>query len=133
LINYNDISDLKKKISEEPNICAVMLETIQGEAGVIIPKDGYIKEVKNLCKTNNILLILDEVQTGFGRCGTLFDYMHDGVQPDILTVGKALSGGFMPISGAFTSKEIMLNIKPGEHGSTFGGNPLAMHVAKAAV
>lgn len=110
-----------------------MLEPIQGEAGVIIPPKGYIKEVSKICKANNVLLILDEVQTGFGRTGKLMCSEWEGVKPDILAVGKALSGGMMPASAAFCNNDLMLTIKPGDHGSTFGGNPLAMCVAREAI
>ena len=110
-----------------------MIESIQGELGVIIPEKGYLKQVKGLCKQYNVLFILDEVQTGFGRTGKLMAYDWDDAKPDIVSVGKALSGGTMPVSAAFCNDEVMMNIKPGDHGSTYGGNPLAMAVSKAAI
>ena len=114
---------------------AIMLEPVQGEGGVILPQDGYLLKVKALCEKYNILLITDEVQTGLGRCGTLMGYMHDlgDVKPDIVTLGKAISGGVTPVSGILADDHIMMTIKPGDHGSTYGGNPLGMAVAKAAV
>lgn len=133
LVPYDDINALKNLIENDPTICAVMLESIQGERGVIIPQEGYLKQIRELCTKHNVLMIMDEVQTGFGRTGKLMGYNWEGVKPDIVAVGKALSGGIMPISGAFCNDEIMLCIRPGEHGSTFGGNPLAMAVAKAAI
>lgn len=134
LVNYNDIADLKAKLQHHGNnVCAVMLEPIQGEAGVKVPANGYLSEVKKLCKANNVLFILDEIQTGFGRTGKLMAYEWDNAQPDILAVGKALSGGMMPVSAAFCNDNIMMNIKPGDHGSTYGGNPLAMRVSKVAI
>ncbi len=114
-------------------VCGVMLEPIQGEAGCIVPQQGYLAQVKKICKENNALFIADEVQTGFGRCGTLMRYQAENVKPDILITGKALSGGMMPVSATFCNDDIMLNIKPGEHGSTYGGNPLGMAVAKVAI
>lgn len=117
----------------DPNICAILLEPIQGEAGAIVPTKGYLKKVSELCKKYNVLLIADEIQTGFGRTGKMMAYEWENVKPDIVTVGKALSGGFMPVSAAFCNDNIMLNIKPGEHGSTYGGNPLAMAVAKVSI
>jgi len=110
-----------------------MVEPIQGEAGVVVPDDGYLREVKALCEEHNVLLVIDEVQTGLGRCGTKLACHHDGVTPDILILGKALSGGVLPVSAVLASNEVMLTIKPGEHGSTYGGNPLACAVARAAL
>ena len=112
-----------------------MLEPVQGEGGVILPQEGYLKKVKDLCSKYNILLITDEVQTGLGRCGTLMGYMHDlgDVKPDIVTLGKAISGGVTPVSGILADDHLMMTIKPGDHGSTYGGNPLGMAIAKAAV
>jgi ornithine--oxo-acid transaminase len=110
-----------------------LVEPIQGEAGVIIPDEGYIKKIREICSKNNVLLIMDEIQTGFGRTGKKFAFQHDGIKPDILLVGKALSGGMLPISAALSSKEIMMVITPGSHGSTFGGNPLAGAVAIASL
>ena len=133
LFNYNDVQDLKTKLETDKNICAVVVEPIQGEAGGIIPNKGYLKEVSKLCKKHNVLLVTDEVQTGWGRTGKLFCYEYEDVKPDIVTVGKALSGGMMPVSAAFANNNIMDLIKPGDHGSTFGGNPLGMAVSKVAI
>lgn len=114
-------------------MCGIMLEPIQGECGVIIPDEGYLRQVKDLCVKHNVLMILDEVQTGFGRTGKLMAYDWEGMKPDIVSVGKALSGGTMPVSAAFCNNDIMMNVKPGDHGSTYGGNPLAMAVSRAAI
>ena len=116
-----------------PKTAAVMLEPIQGENGVIIPPKGYLKEVAEICKTNNVLFIADEIQTGLGRTGKLFASHHDNVRPDMIIIGKALSGGFYPISAVLADKAILGLIKPGEHGSTFGGNPLAAAIGLAAL
>ncbi len=110
-----------------------MVEPIQGEAGVVVPEDGYMRKVKELCKKYNVLLIADEVQTGLCRTGTRLAVDHDGILPDILVLGKALSGGVLPVSAVLASDEIMLTLNPGEHGSTYGGNPLACKVAIAAL
>ena len=112
-----------------------MLEPIQGEGGIIIPQDGYLGKVKELCKKYNVLLIADEVQTGFGRTGNLMGYEHDmgDEKPDIMTLAKSISGGVTPVSGIVANDDILMLIKPGEHGSTYGGNPLGMAVAKVAV
>jgi ornithine--oxo-acid transaminase len=134
MVPFNDIGAIKKMFETNKNIAAIFLEPIQGERGVIIPDGGYLTEVRKLCTKHNVLMILDEIQTGFGRSGKLMAYEWDNdAKPDILVVGKALSGGFMPVSGAFCNDDIMLNIKPGEHGSTYGGNPLAMAVSRAAI
>lgn len=132
LIPYNDLVALEKAISD-PNVAAFMVEPIQGEAGVVVPHDGYLKGVSELCKKYNVLFIADEVQTGIARTGKMLACDHEGVKPDILVLGKALSGGTMPVSAVLASNEIMLTIKPGEHGSTYGGNPLACAVAIAAM
>lgn len=132
LIPYNDLSALEKAISD-PNVAAFMVEPIQGEAGVVVPHDGYLKGVSELCKKYNVLFIADEVQTGIARTGKMLACDHENVKPDILVLGKALSGGTMPVSAVLASNEIMLTIKPGEHGSTYGGNPLACAVALAAM
>lgn len=124
---FGNIEDLKTKITK--NTAAVLVEPIQGEGGVVIPPHGYLKAIETLCKENNILFICDEIQAGLGRAGKLFAHQYEDVRPDMVIVGKALSGGFMPVSGVLADKEIMLTIKPGEHGSTFGGNPLAAAVA----
>ena len=110
-----------------------MVEPIQGEAGVVVPDDGYMKEVQKLCKKYNVLLIADEVQTGIGRTGYNLAVEHDGCKPDIVVLGKAISGGVLPVSAVLSSDEIILQLKPGEHGSTYGGNPLACKVAIAAL
>lgn len=132
LIPYNDIITLEKAL-EDPNVAAFMVEPVQGEAGVIVPDEGYLKKAYELCKAKNVLLICDEVQTGLGRTGKMLASDHENVKPDILILGKALSGGVIPISAVLARDEIMLTIKPGEHGSTFGGNPLACKVAIAAL
>ena len=132
LIPYNDLAVLEKAISD-PNVAAFMMEPIQGEAGVVVPHEGYLKGVSELCKKYNVLFIADEVQTGIARTGKMLACDHEGVKPDILVLGKALSGGTMPVSAVLASNEIMLTIKPGEHGSTYGGNPLACAVAIAAM
>ncbi len=128
---YGNIDDLKTKINE--NTAAVMIEPIQGEGGIVIPPEGYLKAVEQVCKENNILFICDEIQAGLGRSGKLFAHLYEDVRPDIVIIGKALSGGFYPVSAILADKEILSVIKPGEHGSTFGGNPLAAAVAIAAL
>jgi ornithine--oxo-acid transaminase len=130
-IPYNDTKALEKAINS--NTIAFMVEPIQGEAGVIIPDEGYLKKVSEICKKHNVLLILDEIQTGFGRTGKMFCFQHENVMPDILLVGKALSGGILPVSAAITRHDIMDVITPGSHGSTFGGNPLGCAAAEAAL
>ncbi len=131
-IPFNDIPALGKAL-EEPNVAAFMVEPIQGEAGVFVPDDGYLKKAQELCKAKNVLLICDEVQTGLARTGKMLASDYENVKPDILVLGKALSGGTMPISAILANDEIMLTIKPGQHGSTFGGNPLACKVAIASL
>ena len=131
-IPYNDIPALEKAL-EDPDVAGFLVEPIQGEAGVFVPDDGYIKKAYDLCRSRNVLFIADEVQTGLARTGKLLACDHEGVRPDILILGKALSGGAMPISAVLADDGIMLTIKPGEHGSTFGGNPLAGKVAIAAL
>jgi ornithine--oxo-acid transaminase len=131
-IPYNDIPSLKKAL-EDPNVAGFLVEPIQGEAGVYVPDDGYLKKAFDLCKEKNVLFIADEVQTGIGRTGKLLACDHEGVRPDILILGKALSGGLYPVSAVLADNDIMLVIKPGEHGSTFGGNPVAAKVAIAAL
>ncbi|MEJ5245555.1 MAG: ornithine--oxo-acid transaminase [Bacteroidota bacterium] len=128
---YGNIEDLKSKISK--NTVGILIEPIQGEGGVVIPPEGYLKAVEQICRENNILFICDEIQAGLGRAGKLFAHYYEGVRPDIVIVGKALSGGFYPVSGVLADKHIMLVIKPGQHGSTFGGNPLAAAVAIRAL
>jgi len=130
-VPFDDVDALEAQINK--NTIAFLVEPIQGEAGVIIPSKGYLKKVREICDKHDILLILDEIQTGFGRTGKTFCYEHEGIKPDILLVGKALSGGVIPVSAAITTKEIMEVITPGSHGSTFGGNPLACVAGEAAL
>lgn len=132
IIPYNDIPALEKAL-QDPNVAGFMAEPIQGEAGVVVPEHGYLKQVRELCTKNNVLFIADEVQTGIARTGKLLAVEHEGVRPDILVLGKALSGGVLPVSATLADDEIMLTIKPGQHGSTFGGNPLGCKVAMAAL
>ena len=132
IVPYNDLSALEKEL-QEPNVAGFMVEPIQGEAGVVIPDANYLKDAYELCKKHNVLFIADEVQTGIGRTGAKICCDHFGFKPDILILGKALSGGVLPVSAVLSRDEIMLTIKPGEHGSTFGGNPLACAVATAAL
>ena len=132
IIPYNDLKSLEKCL-KDPNVAGFMVEPIQGEAGVVVPDENYLPEAFKLCKKNNVLFIADEVQTGIGRTGKMLCCDHFGIKPDILILGKALSGGVFPVSAILSSNEIMLTIKPGEHGSTFGGNPLACKVAIAAL
>jgi ornithine--oxo-acid transaminase len=130
-VPFGDVEALRKMIT--PQTCAFLVEPIQGEAGVIVPPDGYLREVAEICRENNVLLIVDEIQSGLGRTGKLFAYMHDGITPDVVIVGKALSGGFYPVSAVLSSAEVLGVFRPGDHGSTFGGNPLACAVARAAL
>ncbi|VDP01474.1 unnamed protein product [Soboliphyme baturini] len=132
VIPYDDLESLKKEASN-PNVAAFMVEPIQGEAGVKVPSPGYLRGVREICTQNNILLIVDEVQTGLARTGKRLCVDHDAVRPDILVLGKALSGGTFPVSAVLCDDDIMLNIKPGQHGSTYGGNPVACKVAIAAL
>ena len=132
IIPYNDIKALENAL-EDRDVAGFLVEPIQGEAGVFVPDDGYLKKAYDLCKKHNVLFIADEVQTGLARTGKLLACDHEGVRPDILILGKALSGGVMPVSAVLCDNEIMLTIKPGEHGSTFGGNPVAAKVAIAAL
>tara|TARA_B100000929_G_scaffold95972_1_gene75273 strand:- start:272 stop:1501 length:1230 start_codon:yes stop_codon:yes gene_type:complete len=132
IIPYNDINSLEQAL-KDPNVAAFMVEPIQGEAGVVVPDENYLNDAYKLCKKSNVLFIADEVQTGIGRTGKLLCCDHHGFKPDILILGKALSGGVLPVSAVLSSNEIMLTIKPGEHGSTFGGNPLGCKVAIAAL
>lgn len=132
IIPFNDIPALEKAL-EDPNVAAFMVEPIQGEAGVFVPDEGYVKKASELCKSKNVLFVADEVQTGLARTGKMLACDHEGVKPDILILGKALSGGVMPVSAILADDEVMLSIKPGEHGSTFGGNPLACKVAMASL
>ncbi len=130
-VKYGDAAALEKAIT--PNTAAVMLEPIQGEGGVIIPPAGYLKQVADVCKRNNVLLMADEIQTGLGRTGKLFASDYENVRPDVMIVGKALSGGFYPVSAVLADKKILGLFTAGEHGSTFGGNPLGAAVARAAL
>jgi len=132
IIPYNNIPALENAL-KDPNVAAFMVEPIQGEAGVVVPDEDYLLKAYDMCKKSNVLFIADEVQTGIGRTGKMLCCDHYDFKPDILILGKALSGGVFPVSAVLSSNEIMLTIKPGEHGSTFGGNPLACEVAIAAL
>ena len=131
-IPYNDIPALEKEL-QDPNVAGFLLEPIQGEAGVYVPHEGYLKKAYDLCKAHNVLFMADEVQTGIARTGKLLACDHEGVRPDVLILGKALGGGVMPVSCVLADDEVMLCIRPGEHGSTFGGNPIAAKVSIAAL
>jgi ornithine--oxo-acid transaminase len=130
-VTYGDANSVEKAIT--PNTAAVLLEPIQGEAGVIIPPVGYLKKVAEICKKNNVLFMADEIQTGLGRTGKLFAVQHENVRADVMIIGKALAGGFYPVSAVLADKAILGLFTPGEHGSTFGGNPLAAAVSRAAL
>ena len=130
-VTYGDATAIEKAIT--PNTAAVLIEPIQGEAGVIIPPTGYLKKVSEICKKNNVLLVADEIQTGLGRTGKLFASQHEDVRPDVVIIGKALAGGFYPVSAVLADQAILGLFTPGEHGSTFGGNPLAAAVSRAAL
>lgn len=132
LVPYNDTAALEKAL-QDPNVCAFMVEPIQGEAGVVVPDEGYLQKVRELCTKYNVLFIADEIQTGLARTGKMLACDHENVRPDILILGKALSGGVLPVSAVLADDFIMLNIQPGEHGSTYGGNPLACAVAITAL
>lgn len=132
LIPYNDLAAAAAAL-KDPHVAGIMLEPIQGEAGVVVPDDGYLQGIRSLCTQYNVLMIADEVQTGIGRTGRMLACDHEGIRPDIVILGKALSGGVFPVSAVLADDEIMMCIKPGEHGSTFGGNPLACKVAMAAL
>ncbi|HZH72010.1 MAG TPA: ornithine--oxo-acid transaminase [Mariniphaga sp.] len=131
-IPYNDIARLEKEL-KDPHVAGFLVEPIQAEAGVFVPEDGYLKKAADLCKKYNVLFVADEVQTGLARTGKMLACDHEEVRPDILVLGKALSGGMYPVSCVLANDEIMLTIKPGEHGSTYGGNPVAARVAMAAL
>jgi len=131
IIPYGDIDALRAAIT--PNTCAFLVEPIQGEAGIVIPPAGYLAQAAQLCKQNNALLMLDEIQSGLGRTGKLFAYMYEDMTPDVLIVGKALAGGFYPVSAVLASREVLGVFRPGDHGSTFGGNPLGCAVARTAI
>lgn len=132
IINYDDIHALEKALSN-PHVCGLLIEPIQGEAGVYVPHDGYLKSAAELCRKNNVLLMMDEIQTGIARTGKMLASDHENVRADLLILGKALSGGTMPVSCVLADDEVMLLLKPGEHGSTFGGNPLAAAVCIEAL
>jgi ornithine--oxo-acid transaminase len=131
VIPFGDAQALRQAIT--PNTCAFLVEPIQGEAGIIIPPAGFLKEAAAICRENRVLLMADEIQSGLGRTGKLFAYMHEGITPDVVIVGKALSGGFYPVSAVLASKEVLGVFHPGDHGSTFGGNPLACAIARSAL
>lgn len=131
VIPFGDIDALKNAIT--PNTCAFMVEPIQGEAGILIPPAGYLKAAAEICKANNVLLMVDEIQTGLGRTGKLFAFQHESITPDVIIIGKALSGGFYPVSAVLSRKNILSVFNPGDHGSTFGGNPLGCAVAREAL
>ncbi|MFZ4455642.1 MAG: ornithine--oxo-acid transaminase [Bacteroidales bacterium] len=133
IIPYNDVEALEQTLNENPNIAGFLVEPIQGEAGAYVPDEGYLKQCFDLCKKHNVLFIADEVQTGIARTGKLLACDHEGVHPDILILGKALSGGVYPVSAVLSSNDVMEVIHPGQHGSTFGGNPIAAAVAISAL
>lgn len=131
IVEFGDIDSLRKAITK--NTAAFLVEPIQGEAGIIIPPEGYLREAARLCKENNVLLIADEIQSGLGRSGKMFAFEYEGIRPDAVIIGKALGGGFYPVSAVLSTKEVLGVFRPGEHGSTFGGNPLAAATAIAAL
>ena len=130
-VPFGDAEALRRAIT--PKTCAFLVEPIQGEAGIIIPPEGYLRQAAAICRENHVLLMVDEIQSGLGRTGKLFAYMHEAVTPDVVIVGKALSGGFYPVSAVLSSREVLGVFGPGDHGSTFGGNPLACAIARAAL
>ncbi|XP_003384723.1 PREDICTED: ornithine aminotransferase, mitochondrial-like [Amphimedon queenslandica] len=132
IVPYDDVEALERVLTD-PTVAGLMLEPIQGEAGVVLPQDGYLKKVSDLCKANNVLFIADEIQTGLGRTGKLLACDHEGVRPDVVVLGKALSGGMFPISAVLADNDVMLTVRPGQHGSTYGGSPLACKVAMASM
>jgi ornithine--oxo-acid transaminase len=131
VIPFGDIAALREAIS--PNTCAFLVEPIQGEAGIIIPPQGFLREASQICRANRVLLMTDEIQSGLGRTGKLFAYMHEGITPDVLIIGKALAGGYYPVSAVLASQEVLGVFRPGDHGSTFGGNPLAAAIARTSL
>lgn len=133
LVEYNNVEAIEKELASDNNYASVIIEPIQGEKGVIIPNDKYLKKVKEVCEKYKVLLVIDEIQTGFGRTGTLLRCNKELVKPDMVLLGKSLSGGLYPISACLTSKEVMDVMEPGDHGSTYGGNPLAMGVLHGAL
>jgi ornithine--oxo-acid transaminase len=130
-VPYGDIQAIESSIT--PQTAAILLEPIQGEAGVIVPPEGYLQKVRKICDQANVLMLVDEIQTGLGRTGKLFAYQHEGIRPDMVIIGKALSGGMYPVSAVLADRSLMDLFQPGEHGSTFGGNPLGAAVAIAAL
>ena len=130
-MKYGCAESIEMAINE--NTAAVLIEPIQGEAGIVVPPKDYLPKVRKICTKHNVLMILDEIQSGLGRTGKLFAYQHSNIQPDGLILGKALGGGFMPVSCFLSSKEVLQWMNPGSHGSTFGGNPLAAAIAKRSV
>ncbi len=131
IVKYGDIEALRAAVT--PDTAAFLVEPIQGEAGIIVPPEGYLREAAEICRQNNVLLICDEIQSGLGRSGRLFAFEYEGIRPDMVIIGKALSGGFYPVSAVLSSRGILGVFKPGDHGSTFGGNPLGAAVARAAL
>ena len=131
IIPFGDAQALRDAIT--PNTCAFLVEPIQGEAGIVIPPEGYLRDVASLCRAHSVLLIADEIQAGLGRTGRLFAFQHEGIRPDLVIIGKALSGGFYPVSAVLGSQEVLGVFHPGDHGSTFGGNPLGCAVARTAL
>jgi ornithine--oxo-acid transaminase len=131
IVPYGDAAAVIDAIT--PNTCAFLVEPIQGEAGIVVPPSGFLRDTWEACRKNNVLFMADEIQSGLGRTGKLFTYMHEGIRPDLVIIGKALSGGFYPVSAVLSSKEVLGVFKPGDHGSTFGGNPLACAIARASL
>ncbi len=131
IVPYGDARAVIDAIT--PNTCAFLVEPIQGEAGIVVPPAGFLRETWEACRAHNVLFMADEIQSGLGRTGKLFTFMHEGIRPDLVIIGKALSGGFYPVSAVLSSKEVLGVFKPGDHGSTFGGNPLACAIARAAL
>jgi len=131
VIPFGDINTLRAAIT--PNTCAFLVEPIQGEAGILIPPAGFLKQAAEICRQNRVLLMVDEIQSGLGRTGKLFAYQHEGIKPDVVIIGKALAGGFYPVSAVLASKEVLGVFHPGDHGSTFGGNPLGCAIARTAL
>jgi ornithine--oxo-acid transaminase len=131
IVPYGDAKAVANAIT--PNTCAFIVEPIQGEAGIVVPPAGFLRETFEACRTHNVLFVADEIQSGLGRTGRMFTFEHEGIRPDMVIIGKALSGGFYPVSAVLASKEVLGVFKPGDHGSTFGGNPLACAIARAAL
>jgi ornithine--oxo-acid transaminase len=131
LLPYGDLGAIRAAMN--PNVVAILVEPIQGESGIVIPPEGYLRGIEKLCKEHRALFMVDEIQSGLGRTGTMFAFQHEGVRPDVVIVGKALAGGFYPVSAILADDEIMNVFTPGDHGSTFGGNPLGAAVARAAL